>query len=217
MSPLSNGHANGHANGHSNGASKPLAAGHAFHAAVPTPTSTHHASFAFATRALHVGSEPSLSASSGVIPALDLSTTYQQSHVGVHKSFEYTRSQNPVRLALERLLASLEGADTLLQARLAAEGQAESWDGGPAALAFSSGSAATATVVGGLAGQGGHVVSVADVYGGTRCVFNSSSSAQIRAAVTAALSSGTLTAAFPAGTWSKSRACCRVPRLPLST
>ncbi|KAL8283820.1 hypothetical protein RQP46_005252 [Phenoliferia psychrophenolica] len=138
-----------------------------FHATIPTATSTHHSSFAFATRALHVGSEPSLSASSGVIPALDLSTTYQQQHVGVHKGWEYTRSANPTRVALERLLSSLEGADVLLAANLAAEGLTTSWESGPAALAFSSGSAATATVVGSLSGPGGHIVSVADVYGGT--------------------------------------------------
>ncbi|KAM0748159.1 hypothetical protein T439DRAFT_328147 [Meredithblackwellia eburnea MCA 4105] len=137
------------------------------HSAVPTPTSTHHKHFSFATRSLHVGSEPSLSSSSDVIPELHLSTTYRQSKVGKHKGFEYTRSANPTRLALERLLASLEGADVLLERNLRAEGRADSWEGGPAALAFSSGSAATATVVGGLAGQGGHVVSVADVYGGT--------------------------------------------------
>lgn len=55
----------------------------------------------------------------------------------------------------------------LLEDELRKEGRVESWDGGPAALAFSSGSAATATVVGGLVGQGGHILSVADVYGGT--------------------------------------------------
>ena len=124
-------------------------------------------SYAFSTRALHIGSEHHLSASSAVIPSIDLSTTYAQSKVGVHKGFEYTRSANPTRLALERLLASFEGADVLLDAALLAEGKLESWEGGPAALAFSSGSAATATVVSGLAGQGGHVVSVGDVYGGT--------------------------------------------------
>ncbi|KAK4697924.1 hypothetical protein P7C70_g8132, partial [Phenoliferia sp. Uapishka_3] len=145
-------------NGHSNPT---------FHSIVPSQTSTHHSHFAFSTRALHVGSEPSLSASNGVIPSLDLSTTFAQQHVGVHKGFEYSRSSNSTRVALERLLASLEGADVLLEKQLRASGRAESWDGGPAALSMSSGSAATATVIGALAGQGGHVVSVADVYGGT--------------------------------------------------
>lgn len=117
-------------------------------------------SLAFSTRALHVGSEPSLSASSAVVPELSLSTTYQQSSVGVHRGYEYTRSSNPTRLALERQLATLEGnADRLLEENLAAEGLSEGWEAGPAALAFASGSAATATVVSGLAGRGGHIVS----------------------------------------------------------
>lgn len=142
-------------------------------------TSSH----AFATRAIHVGSEPSLSSSSAVIPSISLSTTYHQSSVGVHSGFEYTRSSNPTRLALERCLASLEGADELLNEALDVEGYTTSenevgvkgkWEGGPAALAFSSGSACTATVVSGLCEQGGHVVCVGDVYGGTsRYVLNS--------------------------------------------
>lgn len=84
-----------------------------------------------------------------------------------NKGFEYTRSANPTRLALERLLASLEGADVLLDENLRREGLLDGWITGPAALSMASGSAATATVVSGLAGLGGHVVSVGDVYGGT--------------------------------------------------
>lgn len=124
---------------------------------------------AFATRALHVGSEPELSASSAVIPSIDLSTTYAQYPLGTHKGFEYTRSANPTRLALERCLASLEQSDVLLSSALLAQGidEKKEWEGGPSAVAFSSGSAATATVVSGLAGQGGHMVCVGDVYGGT--------------------------------------------------
>lgn len=111
------------------------------------PHPDDYASLAFSTRALHVGSEHTLSSVSAVIPSINLSTTYAQSHVGVHKGFEYTRSANPTRLALERVLASLEKADTALLDSLRAEGIAEEvWEGGPAALAFSSGSAATATV-----------------------------------------------------------------------
>jgi hypothetical protein len=53
----------------------------------------------FSTRALHVGSEPERSAYGAVVPGIELSTTYQQSSVGVHKGFEYTRSDN-VSLAL---------------------------------------------------------------------------------------------------------------------
>ncbi|KAK4057482.1 cystathionine gamma-lyase cys3 [Microbotryomycetes sp. JL221] len=131
------------------------------HAQATTPS--------FATRAIHIGSEPELSASNGVTPSLDLSTTYLQTKVGVHKGFEYTRSSNPTRLALERVVSSLEGhADVLLQQAFKTQGiDADKWENGPAALAFASGSAATATVVSGLAGRGGHLVSVGDVYGGT--------------------------------------------------
>lgn len=184
MSPLAladlnlNGHAttNGttHSNGatHANGASTTTYTKAAAPAAAPTHATTSPSAFSFSTRAIHIGSEPSLSASSAVVPSLDLSTTYAQSRVGEHKGFEYSRSANPTRLALERVLASLEGgADKLLEENLLKEGKSlEAWEAGPAALAFSSGSAATATVVSGLTGQGGHIVSVGDVYGGTsRC------------------------------------------------
>ncbi|EGO03182.1 hypothetical protein SERLA73DRAFT_149584 [Serpula lacrymans var. lacrymans S7.3] len=100
----------------------------------------------FGTRAIHVGSEPNKE-TGAVIPPISLSTTYKQDSVGVHKGFEYSRSGNPNRDALESTLASLES-------------------GGAHALAFSSGSATTATVLHSL-GPNAHVVSVNDVYGGT--------------------------------------------------
>ncbi|GAA5895372.1 hypothetical protein JCM6882_006234 [Rhodosporidiobolus microsporus] len=150
-------------------------------------SSSHaHKPHAFSTRAIHVGSEPHRSSTGGVNPALDLSTTFRQSSVGVHAGFEYARSGNPTRLAYERLLASLEGADERLRERLEeegvlkglaeegeGEGEYERWvkENGPAALAFSSGSAATATVVQALVGNGGHIVSVGDVYGGSSRYF----------------------------------------------
>ncbi|SCZ96885.1 BZ3500_MvSof-1268-A1-R1_Chr4-1g06818 [Microbotryum saponariae] len=138
------------------------------HSSAPTKSSSSQPSFE--TRAIHIGSEPYLSSSAGVVPSLDLSTTYAQSAAGQpSKGFEYSRSSNPTRLALERLVASLEGkADIALEKNLRAQGiESKSFGGGPAAVAFASGSAATATVVSGLAGQAGHVVSVGDVYGGT--------------------------------------------------
>ncbi|KAF7312398.1 hypothetical protein MIND_00253200 [Mycena indigotica] len=104
------------------------------------------ASWGFATRAVHVGSEPS-SETGAVIPPISLSTTFKQDSVGVHKGFEYTRSQNPSRAALETMLASIE-------------------TGGANALAFASGSAATATVIQSL-GPNAHLIAVNDVYGGT--------------------------------------------------
>lgn len=109
-----------------------------------------------ATRAIHVGSESNLNAASSVIPSLELGTTYEQSKIGVHKGFEYTRSSNPTRLALERLLASLEGADILLEKNLIEDGtDLKEFEGNPAGIAMSSGSAATATVISGLTGLGG--------------------------------------------------------------
>lgn len=125
---------------------------------------SHAADLGFATKAIHVGSEPELSASRGVTPALDLSTTYSQGTIG-GTQFEYSRSSNPTRLALERQLAALEGADVLLTENLAKEGLEEVE--GPAALALSSGSSATATVIQAITSNGGHIVSVGDVYGGT--------------------------------------------------
>lgn len=115
-------------------------------------------------RAIHVGSEPANNASGGVSTALDLSSTYAQDGVGnLKQGFEYSRSANPTRSALERLVASLEGADWRLEEALEEQGRKEGWGSGAGAVAVASGSAATATVVSGLAGQGGHVVSVGDV------------------------------------------------------
>ncbi|KAF8835181.1 hypothetical protein BDN67DRAFT_1072518 [Paxillus ammoniavirescens] len=100
----------------------------------------------FGTRAIHVGSEANAD-TGAVIPPISLSTTYKQDGVGNHKGFEYSRSGNPNRDALEMTLASLES-------------------GGAYALAFSSGSATTATLVQSV-GPNAHIVSVNDVYGGT--------------------------------------------------
>lgn len=118
----------------------------------------------FATRAIHVGSEPDKLTGS-VIPAISLSTTYKQDAIGKHKvvnyvqyfsrvllilytqGFEYSRSGNPNRDAFEATLASVEA-------------------GGAYGLAFASGSSATATVLQSL-GPNAHIVSVNDVYGGT--------------------------------------------------
>ncbi|KAH6892777.1 cystathionine gamma-lyase [Coprinopsis sp. MPI-PUGE-AT-0042] len=108
----------------------------------------------FGTRAIHVGSEPD-PVTGAVIPPISLSTTFAQKEPGVHSGFEYSRSDNPNRRALEQSLASIE-------------------EGGSEALAFASGSAALATVVQSLqylkkdpAHQKIHVLSINDVYGGT--------------------------------------------------
>lgn len=63
----------------------------------------------FETRAVHAGQSPD-SASGAVITPITLSTTFAQDGVGIHKGFEYSRSGNPTRSALESCLASLENA-----------------------------------------------------------------------------------------------------------
>ncbi|RXW17767.1 hypothetical protein EST38_g8089 [Candolleomyces aberdarensis] len=100
----------------------------------------------FSTLSVHVGSSPDPS-TGAVIPSISLSTTYAQSAPGQHKGFEYSRSDNPNRNALETMLASIE-------------------KGGEQAMGFGSGSAAASVVVQAL-GSGAHVLSVNDVYGGT--------------------------------------------------
>ncbi|KAJ1655037.1 cystathionine gamma-lyase cys3 [Dispira simplex] len=106
-------------------------------------------SLRFDTLAIHAGQKPDPH-TGAVIPALSLSTTYRQSAVGVHNGFEYSRSGNPNRDDFETAIAALEK--------------------GQYALAFSSGSATTATIVSMLP-MGSHIVSVNDVYGGTYRYF----------------------------------------------
>ena len=104
----------------------------------------------FETRAIHVGQEPEPQTGAVVVPIFQTST-YAQESPGVHKGYEYTRSQNPTREALEAAVASLEG--------------------GAHGLAFASGLAATNTVMN-LLQAGDHVVSSDDVYGGTFRIFD---------------------------------------------
>ena len=104
----------------------------------------------FETRAIHVGQAPEAETGAVVVPIYQTST-YAQASPGVHKGYEYTRSQNPTREALEACLASLEG--------------------GTHGLAFGSGMAATNTVMN-LLRSGDHVVSSDDVYGGTFRIFD---------------------------------------------
>ena len=108
------------------------------------------AGWGIATRALHVGQGPD-PATGAVVQPIHLATTYRQDEVGVHRGFEYSRSDNPTRQALEECLASLEGARHC--------------------LTFASGLAATMTVML-LLDQGDHVVVNDDVYGGTARLFN---------------------------------------------
>jgi cystathionine gamma-lyase len=113
----------------------------------------------FDSKVIHAGQahEPVTGA---VMPPIFLSSTYAQESPGVHKGFEYTRSHNPTRYALERCIARLEGS-TL------AEEQDASFGG----FAFSSGMAAINTVLD-LIDTGDHVVAMDDLYGGTHRLFS---------------------------------------------
>jgi cystathionine beta-lyase/cystathionine gamma-synthase len=98
----------------------------------------------FETRAIHAGQEPD-PATGAVITPIYQTSTYVQEAVGVHKGYDYSRTMNPTRIALEVALASLEGAEH--------------------GIAFSSGLGATTTLMH-LVDPGEHVVLIADVYGG---------------------------------------------------
>ena len=103
----------------------------------------------FATRAIHAGQPPD-PATGAVITPIYATSTYAQESPGKHKGLDYGRSHNPTRYAYERCVADLEG--------------------GKHGFAFSSGMAATATVLE-LLDSGAHVVALDDLYGGTRRLF----------------------------------------------
>ena len=75
----------------------------------PDNTKQVDMSFGFSTRAIHAGQEPDPTTGAVVVP-ISLSTTFAQDGVGNHKGFEYSRSGNPTRSALETQIASLEEA-----------------------------------------------------------------------------------------------------------
>jgi cystathionine gamma-synthase len=99
----------------------------------------------FETRAIHAGQPPD-PVTGAVVPPLSLATTFAQRAVGEHQGYEYARSGNPTRHALETCLASLEGARH--------------------GFAFASGLAATDAVLRQVP-VGGHIVLGNDAYGGT--------------------------------------------------
>ncbi|WP_119169202.1 trans-sulfuration enzyme family protein [Algihabitans albus] len=103
----------------------------------------------FATRAIHAGQEPDPTTGAIMTP-IYATSTYVQDSPGVHKGYEYSRSQNPTRMAYERCIADLES--------------------GAAGFAFASGMAATATALE-LLDSGDHVIVMDDVYGGTYRLF----------------------------------------------
>ena len=103
----------------------------------------------FSTRAIHAGQTPDPSTGAIMTPVY-LTSTYVQEKPGTHQGFEYSRTGNPTRAALERNLASLEGASH--------------------GLCFASGLAATDAVLK-LFKSGDHVLAGDDLYGGTHRIF----------------------------------------------
>jgi len=104
------------------------------------------ASMGFSTRAIHAGQDADPATGATVVP-IYATSTYTQAAPGQHKGYEYSRSGNPTRTALETALAALEG--------------------GERGLAFASGLAATNAVFASLLRPGDEVVASADLYGGT--------------------------------------------------
>jgi cystathionine gamma-lyase len=104
----------------------------------------------FATRTIHAGQSPDPH-TGAIMQPIYATSTYVQESPGVHKGFEYSRTQNPTRMAYERCIADLESGE----------------DG----FAFASGMAATATILE-LIDSGSHVLAMDDLYGGTRRLFH---------------------------------------------
>ncbi|MBV8882974.1 MAG: cystathionine gamma-synthase [Chroococcidiopsidaceae cyanobacterium CP_BM_RX_35] len=114
-------------------------------------TNTHINSdqLAFATQAIHAGQEPD-PATGAIMTPIYATSTYVQQSPGVHKGYEYSRSQNPTRQAFERCVAALES--------------------GTRGFAFASGLAAIATVLECL-DSGAHIIAMDDLYGGSYRLF----------------------------------------------
>ena len=103
----------------------------------------------FETRAIHAGQEPDPTTGAIMTP-IYTSSTYVQESPGVHKGYDYSRSVNPTRKALESCIADLEGSNY--------------------GFAFASGMSASATVLE-LLDSGDHVIAMDDLYGGTYRLF----------------------------------------------
>src|SRR5215470_9514547 len=99
----------------------------------------------FATRVIHGGQRPD-PLTGAVMPPIYATSTYVQSSPGVHKGYEYSRTANPTRDALQAAVANLEG--------------------GAAGFGFASGMAATSTVLE-LLDSGSHIIAMNDLYGGS--------------------------------------------------
>jgi len=106
-------------------------------------------SLGLGTRAIHAGQHPDPSTGAIMTP-IYATSTYVQSSPGVHQGYEYSRTQNPTRMAYERCVADLEG--------------------GARGYAFASGLAAASTVLD-LLDSGSHVIAMNDLYGGSYRLF----------------------------------------------
>ena len=104
----------------------------------------------FATRTIHAGQEPDLT-TGAIMQPIYATSTYVQESPGVHKGYEYSRTQNPTRMAYERCVADLES--------------------GKFGFAFASGMAAIGTILE-LVDSGVHIIAMDDLYGGTRRLFS---------------------------------------------
>ena len=103
----------------------------------------------FATRVIHGGQSPD-PLTGAVMPPIYATSTYVQSSPGVNKGYDYSRTRNPTRDALQAAIANLEG--------------------GTAGFAFASGMATTSTVLE-LIDSGSHIVAMHDLYGGSYRLF----------------------------------------------
>ena len=103
----------------------------------------------FSTKAIHAGQEPDPSTGAIMTPIFQ-TATYAQEGLGEHKGFEYSRTQNPTRSALEACIAAIED--------------------GKYGLAFASGMAAESAILS-LLSAGDHIVSCDDLYGGSYRIF----------------------------------------------
>ena len=110
---------------------------------------THPSGLGFGTRAIHAGQPPDPTTGAVMTP-IYATSTYVQESPGKHKGFEYSRTQNPTRMAYERCVASLEG--------------------GVAGFAFASGMASSSTTLE-LLDSGSHVIAMNDLYGGSYRLF----------------------------------------------
>ncbi len=113
------------------------------------PNRTEQAGHGFATRAIHAGQAPD-PATGAIMTPIYATSTYVQTSPGVHKGYDYARTANPTRAALEACVADLEG--------------------GARGFAFASGLAGMATVLDAL-DTGAHIVASDDLYGGTYRLF----------------------------------------------